>query len=101
MSSQLGLSPLAYTDPLFFTATSWNGWGMATGTVTLHSWNDGNDDDDADPPMGTNYNCRLDAREDHETRRTRGAGGGLRSNPVRRQRLGMDAEHDPADGGGW
>ena len=82
-----------------FVATSWNGWGMATGTVTLHSWNDGNDDDEADPPMGTNYNGRLDVREDYNETRRRGPGGGLRSNPVRRQRLGVD--DDDGNEGGW
>lgn len=39
---------------------------MATGTVSLHSWNDGNQDDEADPPMASNYNARLDRREDFD-----------------------------------
>jgi hypothetical protein len=33
---------------------------MSTGTVTLHSWADGAEEDDAKPPMGCNYNARLD-----------------------------------------
>ncbi|KIW50079.1 hypothetical protein PV05_11700 [Exophiala xenobiotica] len=89
-------------------ATSWNGWGMATGTVSLHSWNDGNEDDEAMPLMGSNYNARLDAREDFDiaARRVRGEerytrsraeGRGLRSSVVRPQRYG-DEEDD--DGGG-
>jgi hypothetical protein len=69
---------------------------MATGTVSLHSWNDGNDDE-ADPPMGTNYNCRLDVREDYNETRRGGPRGDLRSNPVRPQRLGQDGN----GGGGW
>ena len=73
---------------------------MATGTVTLHSWNDGNDDDEAEPPMGSNYNCRLDLREDYNDTKRRGPRGGLRSNPVRAQRFGMDAE-ESTNGAGW
>ena len=73
---------------------------MATGTVSLHSWNDGNDDDEADPPMGTNYNCRLDVREDYNETRRRGPRGGLRRNPGRPRRVGMGNE-DTDEGGGW
>ncbi|KIW24160.1 uncharacterized protein PV07_09891 [Cladophialophora immunda] len=95
-------------------ATSWNGWGMATGTVSVHSWNDGAEDDEALPAMSSNYNARLDPREDFDNamRRARGGGRGdasrssptatrsraegrgLRSNVVRPARLGDD------DGGG-
>ena len=80
---------------------------MATGTVTLHSWNNGVEDDEADPPMGSNYNCRLDMRDDYNALkragRSREDGRGLRSNVVRPQRLGMDVgdEDDGGDGGGW
>lgn len=89
---------------------------MSTGTVTLHSWNDGAEDDEADPPMGTNYNCRLDPKEDYNNavraraeararaseqataqRRSRDDGRGLRSTVVRPARFGMDAGEDA----GW
>lgn len=33
-------------------ATSWNGWGMSTGTCTIHTWNDGASDDEGEPKMG-------------------------------------------------
>lgn len=89
-----------HANCFFPIATSWNGWGMATGTVSLHSWNDGNDNDEGDPPMGTNYNYRLDIRDDYNETRRRGPRGGLRSNPVRPQRLGQDDLHDNG-GGGW
>ena len=81
---------------------------MATGTVTLHSWNDDVEDDEGDfSPLGTNYNCRLDVRDDYNAaatrerrRRTREDGGrGLRSTIVRPQRLGMDND-GPDEGGG-
>ena len=76
---------------------------MSTGTVTLHSWNDQNEDDEGEPPMGTNYNSRLDVREDYgrarESVRTRDGGRGLRSNVVRTRRYG---EEDDDDGeAGW
>ncbi len=81
---------------------------MSTGTVTLHSWNDSNEDDEGEPLMGTNYNSRLDVREDYgkarEGRRDREGGRGLRSTVVRPQRFGGgdegEGEEDGA-GGGW
>ncbi|KAF2460418.1 WD40-repeat-containing domain protein [Lineolata rhizophorae] len=30
-------------------ATSWNGWGLNGGTCTVHSWNDGGDEDEGEP----------------------------------------------------
>jgi len=75
---------------------------MANGTVSLHSWNDGAEDDEGDPPVGTNYNSRLDIRNDfnrpRENIRNRATGRGLRSTIVRPQRLGQD---DEDEGGGW
>lgn len=32
---------------------------MACGTVTSHSWNDGVEDDEAEPKMGTRVNSKL------------------------------------------
>ncbi|KAI9827101.1 MAG: hypothetical protein M1826_006465 [Phylliscum demangeonii] len=32
-------------------ATSWNSWGMGAGTCTVHSWNDGVDDDEGEAGM--------------------------------------------------
>lgn len=72
---------------------------METGTVSLHSWNDGNDNDEAEPPMGTNYDGRLEIREDYNGTRRRGPRGGLRSNPVRPQRLGQDGSNGYGHGG--
>ena len=87
---------------------------MSTGTVTLHSWNDpsyeapgqcgeGNEDDEGDPPMGTNYNSRLDVREDYgearKNMRSRDGGRGLRSNVVRPARLGANTGEEGEEGG--
>ncbi|THC99275.1 hypothetical protein EYZ11_001274 [Aspergillus tanneri] len=40
-------------------ATSWNGWGLSTGTCTLHTWNDSAAEDEGDPPVGRSYDCKL------------------------------------------
>jgi WD repeat-containing protein 23 len=40
-------------------ATSWNGWGTAQGTCTVHTWNDGMEEDDAEPKMGRRVNAQL------------------------------------------
>ncbi|EYE96140.1 WD40 repeat domain-containing protein [Aspergillus ruber CBS 135680] len=44
-------------------ATSWNGWGLSTGTCTLHSWNDCPTEDEGNPPVGLSYDYRLE--EEH------------------------------------
>lgn len=40
-------------------ATSWNGYNMTQGTCSVHSWNDGMEDDEAEPAMGRTVNARL------------------------------------------
>jgi hypothetical protein len=75
---------------------------MATGTVSIHSWTDGAPDDEGEPRMGSNYNARLDARDDFDSSRILESGrlrsrnangrGGLRSRVVRPNRLGQDAD---------
>lgn len=67
---------------------------MSTGTVSLHSWSDGAEDDGGEPPMGANFNARLESRDGPGYRRAmqerswgREAGRGLRSNIVRPQRF--------------
>ncbi|EKD15669.1 WD domain-containing protein [Drepanopeziza brunnea f. sp. 'multigermtubi' MB_m1] len=40
-------------------ASAWNGYGMSSGTCTVHSWNDGAEDDEAEPKMGHRVNQRL------------------------------------------
>ncbi len=78
---------------------------MANGTVSLHSWNDGIDDDEGDPPLSTNYNARLDIKEEYNehTRLTRGPRGSLRSRVVRPARYGQDGAGDGSAGNeaGW
>jgi hypothetical protein len=97
------------------TATSWNGWAMSTGTVSLHSWNDGAEGDEALPAMSSNYGARLDPREDFNSEmrrarahergdrtgpadtRSRAEGRGLRGSVVRPARFG---EEGGGGGGG-
>ena len=97
---------------------------MATGTVSMHSWNDTDSgtaasaEDEGFPPVGSNYNHSLEPRPDYDEagglhrRRTRGAAGsgreGLRSNVVRPRRFGQEGggEGEGDDGGedgraGW
>jgi hypothetical protein len=82
---------------------------MATGTVSLHSWNDGAESDEALPPISSNYNARLDPRTDFDDAmrrarepgsRNRAAGRGLRSSVVRPTRYNGGEEDDDGDGGG-
>ncbi|KAF2476419.1 WD40 repeat-like protein [Lindgomyces ingoldianus] len=40
-------------------ATSWNGWGTSQGTCTVHTWNDGLDNDEAEPKMTRRVNAQL------------------------------------------
>ncbi|KAI9778257.1 MAG: hypothetical protein M1839_008281 [Geoglossum umbratile] len=44
-------------------ATSWNGWGMSTGTCTTHTWNDGVEEGEADPNKSIRVNERLEHKE--------------------------------------
>lgn len=41
-------------------ASAWNGYGNEYGTVTTHSWNDGAEDDEAEPEMGSGVNYKLE-----------------------------------------
>lgn len=63
------------------TATSWNGWGMSSGTCTIHSWNDSGTEDEGDPPLGKSYNSRVEYA--HEFNRY-AESSRIRSRPVRR-----------------
>lgn len=65
-------------------ATSWNGWGMSTGTCTVHSWNDGAEDDEGNPRMGLRVDQKLE-QDDGFYDDTRPQG---RRNAARRTRLG-------------
>ncbi|KAJ5965685.1 hypothetical protein N7481_012399 [Penicillium waksmanii] len=74
-------------------ATSWNGWGLSSGTCTVHSWNNGAKDDEGDPPIGKSYDDKLryvpefnHYREHAPPPRRRP----LRSRPVRRRFIDED-----------
>ena len=86
-------------------ATSWNGWDHGLGTCTVHSWNDGRDEDEVDEegegdrfankkslgstPMG----ARVTAQLQHDGRYYQdpdvGTGNGRRTRL--RDRLGLGA----------
>lgn len=40
-------------------ASAWNGYGVEQGTVTTHSWNEGAEDDEAEPKMGWRVDAKL------------------------------------------
>ncbi|OQD83249.1 hypothetical protein PENANT_c017G07476 [Penicillium antarcticum] len=48
-----------HPDAPVLAATSWNGWGLSTGTCTVHSWNAGAADDEGDPPVGKSYDGKT------------------------------------------
>ncbi|KAF3390476.1 hypothetical protein F1880_009161 [Penicillium rolfsii] len=86
-------------------ATSWNGWGLSSGTCTIHSWNDGANDDEGDPPMGRSYDHKLRPLPEFNRyqenpppsrvyRRTRRP---LRSRPVAR----LDTDENEEDESEW
>lgn len=54
------ISDWCYADILIILASSWNGYGFQSGTVSVHSWNDGAEDDEAEPKMGMNVNDKLE-----------------------------------------
>ncbi|KAJ5334848.1 hypothetical protein N7452_007251 [Penicillium brevicompactum] len=77
-------------------ATSWNGWGLSSGTCTVHSWNGGAATDEGSPPLGKNYDDKLrpipefnNYRENAPFNRPRRP---LRSRPVRRWAMNDQAE---------
>ncbi|KAL8759576.1 MAG: hypothetical protein Q9199_000699 [Rusavskia elegans] len=81
-------------------ATSWNGWGMQTGTCTTHSWNDDADDDEGEPKMGSRVNQLLEedaSLYDHSQRGGRTSQFRSRLRSQRVQPLGDDDD----DGDGW
>ncbi len=49
-------------------ASAWNGYDTNWGTVTVHSWNDGADDDEAVPDIGHRVDDRLRHNESYYKR---------------------------------
>ncbi|PQE13461.1 WD repeat domain-containing protein [Rutstroemia sp. NJR-2017a WRK4] len=56
-------------------ASAWNGYGLSMGTVTSHSWNDGAEDDEAEPKMGLRLSEKLEQNpryyENHQSQQQR------------------------------
>ncbi|KAB8248400.1 WD40-repeat-containing domain protein [Aspergillus flavus] len=69
-------------------ATSWNGWGLSTGTCTVHSWNGGAAEDEGTPPVSRNYDCRLKSVREYD--QFKETVHHLRSRPVYRRRYEDD-----------
>lgn len=76
---------------------------MATGTVSVHSWNDGAEDDEGEPEMGTGYNARLDNKAElnvSSSARSRIGARGLRSRVVPPRSFAR-GDPDDNDAAGW
>jgi WD repeat-containing protein 23 len=71
------VSLYSYTNSVLL-ATSWNGWGTSQGTCTVHSWNDGVEEDEAEPKVGRRVNAQLQ----HDERLYRTAEGRSRRQPM-------------------
>ncbi|KAL9599967.1 MAG: hypothetical protein Q9179_003384 [Wetmoreana sp. 5 TL-2023] len=79
-------------------ATSWNGWGMSTGTCTTHSWNDGTEVDEGEPKMGLRVDQHL---EEDEALYDRPRRGNRQSQFRARLRSQMVRAADDDDEDGW
>ncbi|KAJ5555073.1 hypothetical protein N7535_007518 [Penicillium sp. DV-2018c] len=81
-------------------ATSWNGWGLSTGTCSVHSWNAGATVDEGYPPVGKSYDEKLRAIPEFDQWRDDKAHGRLPRplraiSPVTGWRFNPDADHIP------
>ena len=77
------------------TATSWNGYGIATGACTIHSWNDGASDDEGEPKMGRRISHTLEHDEalyNRPSNRSNQRGGRVRSRRVANPESGDDVQ---------
>lgn len=76
-------------------ATSWNGWGMTTGTCSVHSWNDNGTEDEGDSPLGRSYDSQLRPMPREPSREEAPVGSHrLRSRAVRASQLFADDDDD-------
>ncbi|KAG5297935.1 WD domain-containing protein [Histoplasma ohiense] len=84
-------------------ATSWNGWGMSTGTCSVHVWNDGADVDEGEFPVGQSYNSKLEPLQPSSNRSAE-EGGRLTSHIIRNggiaSFIALD-DDDPFDMNPW
>ncbi|KAI4165162.1 MAG: hypothetical protein LQ342_001030 [Letrouitia transgressa] len=79
-------------------ATSWNGWGMSTGTCTTHSWNDGAEEDEGDPKMGLRVDQRLEENKKlHNNPRHVSQGQSRPRTRLRRRRIAASDDGDEED----
>ena len=76
-------------------ATSWNGYSLNQGTCSVHSWNDGVEVDEADPPMGLMVNDKL--IPDSSLNESRGASAQTLAAQRRRRQLRTRRLYDDND----
>ena len=80
-------------------ATSWNGWGMATGTCTTHSWNDGAEEDEGVPEMGLRVDQKLQEDPRFSGSGARAAGQSRVRTGLRSQRVQVAMAEEDEEGG--
>ena len=82
-------------------ATSWNGWGGATGTCTVHSWSDDAEgqEDESGIPVGQRVNERLEADPSFYDC-PQGTDASIRSR-LRSRRVGRATALDDDEGDYW
>ena len=74
---------------------------MSTGTCTIHSWNDGAEDDEAEPRMGTRVDQRLEYDKnlyDRSPARNGRTGGSYLRSRLRSNRVAAADDEDDEEG---
>ncbi len=73
---------------------------MSTGTCTLHSWNDGAEDDEGEPKMGMRVDERLEYDEDlyDNPRASTGTRRQFTRSRLRSRRVAAADDDDDEDG---
>ena len=93
--------PIVSQKLIIHPATSWNGWGMSTGTCTIHTWNDNARDEEADPEMATRVDEQLQHSEElYERSQSRNGRPSLFRTRLRSERVSIAREQDLDGEGG-
>jgi DDB1- and CUL4-associated factor 11 len=73
---------------------------MSTGTCSVHSWNDGVEEDESELPVGRRVNHKLEEDPRYYAQPTRNAPGLTRRAGLRSQAVAM-AESEEDEESGW
>lgn len=93
--------PIVSQKLIIRSATSWNGWGMSTGTCTIHTWNDNARDEGANPEMATRVDEQLQHNEElYERSPSRNGRPSLFRTRLRSERVSIAREQGINGGAG-